>query len=77
MEERAAGCAADHRVPNLHAARGGIANIQRGTPSADDTTILDDAENVLLNYSQDNKLGLDAAQFTSDEQSYNPDHLVR
>jgi hypothetical protein len=27
-------------------------------------------------YSQDNKLGSDAAQFTSDEQSYNPDGPV-
>jgi len=53
-----------------------IADIPNGAPSADDTSILVTAELDLVNYSQDNKLGSDVVQFTSDEQSYNPDGPV-
>lgn len=50
----------------------GIKNIEPGgTPSNDDTTILEAAALDLENYSG-TQLANDASQFVSDEQNYNP-----
>jgi excisionase family DNA binding protein len=54
----------------------GLVNITQGTPTSTDTTILDAADQDLLNYSTSNQLGTDADQFASDEQSYDPDGPV-
>jgi hypothetical protein len=53
----------------------GVANIPAGTPSSDDTNILDSVAMELENYSG-NQLSTDAEQFSQDEQSYNPDGPV-
>lgn len=54
----------------------GLVNLPSGTPSHDDVQMLDDAGQVLMNYGTGNQLGLDAAQFVSDEQAYSPDGPV-
>jgi hypothetical protein len=53
----------------------GVANIPAGTPSSADTNILDTMVTELENYSG-NQLSTDAAQFSQDEQGYNPDGPV-
>lgn len=53
----------------------GLGNIMGGTPSASDAQILDTMASDLRNY-QGNKLSDDAAQFYSDETSYNPDNAA-
>jgi hypothetical protein len=47
----------------------GLTNILNGTPSSDDTNILDTVGQELENYSG-SKLSADAEQFAHDEQSY-------
>jgi hypothetical protein len=49
----------------------GLVNLSDGTPSADDTIILDTAALDLENYSG-NQLADDAAQFATDEQGFDP-----
>jgi hypothetical protein len=49
----------------------GLTNILNGTPSSDDTNILDTVGQELENYSG-SKLSADAEQFAQDEQSYDP-----
>lgn len=53
----------------------GTANIAAGTPSSQDTAVLDAAAVDLENYSG-SKLAGDAATFVSDEKSYAPDGPV-
>jgi hypothetical protein len=55
----------------------GLVNITAGTPNSFDTVILDAADMSLKNYSTSaTKLGTDAQQYASDEESYNPDGPV-
>jgi hypothetical protein len=53
----------------------GVASIPAGTPSSDDTNILNTMATELANYSG-SQLSTDAEQFSQDEQGYNPDGPV-
>jgi len=53
----------------------GVANLPAGAPTSADSNILDTMATNLQNYSG-NQLSADAAQFSEDEQSYDPDGPV-